>query len=94
MRGKQYGEFQLKYGNDILKSKESRMKLTKEDLLEMYRRMVTIQVFESSLPHYFEEGYIAGTGHVSMGEEAVAVGACSALDVNDYIIATHRANGS
>jgi len=69
------------------------MKLTKENLLDMYRRMVAIRIFETSLPRYFEEGYIAGTGHVSMGEEAVAAGACSALDENDYIMSTHRAHG-
>ena len=69
------------------------MQLTKEELLGMYRRMVTIRLFEMSLPHYFEEGHIAGTGHASMGEEAVAVGACSALDKNDYIMSTHRAHG-
>lgn len=69
------------------------MQLTKEDLLGMYRRMVTIRLFELSLSHYFEEGYIAGTAHVSVGEEAVAVGACSALDENDYVMSTHRAHG-
>ncbi|MFQ5996971.1 MAG: thiamine pyrophosphate-dependent dehydrogenase E1 component subunit alpha [Dehalococcoidales bacterium] len=69
------------------------MPLTKEDLLEMYRRMMAIRIFEASLPHYFDEGYIAGTGHVSMGEEAVAVGACRALAENDYIMSTHRAHG-
>ena len=69
------------------------MQLIREDLLEMYRRMVRIRLFEMSLPHYFEEGYIAGTAHVSMGEEAVAVGACRALDENDYIMSTHRAHG-
>ncbi len=69
------------------------MQLTKEQLLSMYRRMVRIRLFEMSLPHYFEEGYIVGTGHASMGEEAVAVGACSALDKDDYIMSTHRAHG-
>ncbi len=69
------------------------MQLTNQDLLEMYRRMMAIRLFEVSLPHYFEEGYIVGTGHVSMGEEAVSVGACRALDENDYIMSTHRAHG-
>jgi len=69
------------------------MELTKENFLEMYRKMVRIRLFELSLPHYFEEGYIVGTGHASMGEEAVAVGACSALDENDYVMSTHRAHG-
>ncbi|HEY82966.1 MAG TPA: thiamine pyrophosphate-dependent dehydrogenase E1 component subunit alpha [Dehalococcoidia bacterium] len=69
------------------------MQLSKEDLLSMYRRMVAIRIFEMSLPRYFEEGYIVGTGHVSMGEEAVAVGACHALEERDYIMSTHRAHG-
>ncbi len=69
------------------------MTLTREKLLEMYRNMVRIRLFEVSLPRFSEEGYIVGTGHVSMGEEAVAVGACSALEKDDYIMSTHRAHG-
>lgn len=77
----------------ILPLKENRVKLTRESLLDMYQRMVKIRVFELSLTHYYEEGYIVGTGHTSLGEEAVAVGACSALGENDYIMSTHRAHG-
>ena len=69
------------------------MQLTREILLGMYRRMLTIRLFELSLPHYFDEGYIVGTGHASLGEEAVAVGACSALNDDDYVMSTHRAHG-
>ena len=69
------------------------MKLTKENLLGMYHQMVRIRLFELSLPHYFEEGYIVGTGHASLGEEAVAVGACSTLEENDHVMSTHRAHG-
>ena len=69
------------------------MELAKETLLEMYRKMVSIRLFEVSLPRFSEEGYIVGTGHVSMGEEAVAVGACSALEKDDFIMSTHRAHG-
>lgn len=69
------------------------MQLTKDKLLSMYRRMVTIRIFEQSLPHLYEEGYLVGTGHASMGEEAVAVAACAALDEKDYIMSTHRAHG-
>ncbi len=69
------------------------MEFTKERLLEMYRMMVTIRQFDSGLERYWDEGYLVGAGHSSAGEEAVAVGACSALGEKDYIISTHRAHG-
>lgn len=69
------------------------MELTKENLLDMYRQMVTIRFFEQNLMHYAGEGHVPGTGHVSIGEEAIAVGACRALAPQDYIISTHRAHG-
>lgn len=68
------------------------MKIAKRQLLEMYRKMVEIRVFESSLVHYYNEGLLVGTGHPSLGEEAVAVGACSAVENKDYVLSTHRAH--
>ena len=68
------------------------MNLTKRQLLKMYRKMVEIRVFESSLVHYYQEGLLVGTGHPSLGEEAVAVGACSAVGNKDYVLSTHRAH--
>jgi len=69
------------------------MPLTKEVLLDMYRRMLTIRYFEEGLTEFSRQGLVPGTGHVSIGEEAVAVGSCSALGNRDYIISTHRAHG-
>lgn len=69
------------------------MPLTKEVLLNMYRRMLTIRHFEEGITELSRQGLVPGTGHVSIGEEAVAVGACSALEEKDYIISTHRAHG-
>ena len=69
------------------------MPLTKEALLNMYRRMLTIRHFEEGITEFSRQGLVPGTGHVSIGEEAVAVGSCSALGDKDYIISTHRAHG-
>ncbi len=69
------------------------MPLTKETLLDMYRRMLTIRHFEEGITELSKQGLVPGTGHVSIGEEAVAVGACFALEEKDYIISTHRAHG-
>jgi len=67
--------------------------LSKDQLVEMYHQMVRIRNFEQALPEYFLKGYVVGTGHVSLGEEAVAVGAISALGPKDFVISTHRAHG-
>ncbi len=69
------------------------MPLAKEALLNIYRRMLTIRRFEEGITEFSKQGLVPGTGHVSIGEEAVAVGACSALGEKDYIISTHRAHG-
>lgn len=52
------------------------MPLTRDELLRMYCRMLEIRIFEQSLVKFFEEGVLIGTGHPSMGEEAVALDSC------------------
>lgn len=63
------------------------MLLSKRKQLELYRRMVRIRLFEESL----EKNQI--TGHLSIGQEAAIVGACMALQDDDYITGTHRSHG-
>jgi len=67
--------------------------LALEDKLEMYRKMYLIRVFEERAEELYMEGKIWGTFHLYVGEEAVAVGACSALRTDDYITSTHRGHG-
>ena len=62
-------------------------------LLEMYRRMVTIRTFDARAVEEFHEGNIPGVVHAYIGEEAVAVGVCSALRTTDRITSTHRGHG-
>jgi len=69
------------------------MALSKEQLQSMYHQMVRIRLFEQSLPDFFNKGFVPGSGHVSLGEEAVAVGAMSAMGPKDFTISTHRAHG-
>jgi pyruvate dehydrogenase E1 component alpha subunit len=69
------------------------MELTKDNLMEMYRTMVLIRTFEYGISKFDEQGLVAGTGHVSIGEEAIAVGACRALGDKDYLVSTHRGHG-
>ncbi len=69
------------------------MKLKKEELLHFYRKMVEIRKFETKVVELFADGMIPGFVHSYIGEEAVAVGACSNLNDDDYITSTHRGHG-
>jgi TPP-dependent pyruvate/acetoin dehydrogenase alpha subunit len=57
---------------------------------EWLRLMVRIRLFEQTLADLFAQGRLAGVVHLSIGQEAVAVGVCSALQPGDQITTTHR----
>src|SRR5262249_41802477 len=59
----------------------------------MLRRMLTIRRFEERASADYLAGKIYGVVHCYIGEEAVAVGVCSALEREDRIISTHRGHG-
>ncbi|HEY8677378.1 MAG TPA: thiamine pyrophosphate-dependent enzyme, partial [Candidatus Dormibacteraeota bacterium] len=61
--------------------------------VEMLRRMMLIRAFDSLLPALYAKELIRGSSHAAIGQEAVAVGACSALAPDDYITSTHRGHG-
>jgi len=65
----------------------------KDELLEMYTRMVRIRTFEEEANYLFLQGKIPGTLHQYDGQEAVAVGTCMNLTDEDYITSTHRPHG-
>ena len=62
-------------------------------LLSLYRRMMRIRVFEEKVQELHKLGRLPGFVHVYLGEEAVAVGACSVLRDTDHITSTHRGHG-
>jgi len=68
-------------------------KLKKEKLLEIYRKMLQIRFFEEKVFDLYAQNLVPGTIHLYAGEEAVAVGVCSNLRQDDYIISTHRGHG-
>lgn len=68
-------------------------KLDKGELLELYRKMVLIRRFEEKASELRQAGFIPGFLHPYIGQEAVAVGACAALDASDVITSTHRGHG-
>jgi TPP-dependent pyruvate/acetoin dehydrogenase alpha subunit len=64
-----------------------------ERILQMYRQMVLIRRYEEHLYRLFLQGKVPGTLHQCQGQEAVAVGVCAALRVDDVIFSTHRPVG-
>jgi pyruvate dehydrogenase E1 component alpha subunit len=60
---------------------------------ELYERMLTIRVFEEHVNELYTTAKMPGLAHLYSGEEAVAVGICSALRHDDYITSTHRGHG-
>ena len=67
--------------------------LTKDKLLELYRGMVTIRAFEEEVRKMHNAGLAPGLVHLYSGQEAVAVGTCTALNSDDYIASHHRGHG-
>jgi len=64
-----------------------------ERWVEMYRRMVSIRLFEEQVNELYTRALMPGLAHLYIGEEAVAVGICAALRSDDYITSTHRGHG-
>ena len=69
------------------------MHVSPESQREMLRTMQTIRRFEERASADYLAGKIYGVVHCYIGEEAVAVGVCTALERSDRIISTHRGHG-
>lgn len=67
--------------------------LTPETLRESLRKMYLIRKFEEGAEDSYTRGLIHGTMHLSIGQEASAVGACVGLSDSDKITSTHRGHG-
>ena len=64
--------------------------LKPSQLKDMYYRMFLGRTFEEQVYFMFLKGTLPGTVHQSHGQEATAVGVCSQLNKDDYIVAHHR----
>src|SRR5690625_4378347 len=64
-----------------------------EEWFTLYEKMVRIRQFENEVEKNVQRGHLHGTTHLYNGQEAVAVGVCSALQNGDYISSTHRGHG-
>jgi pyruvate dehydrogenase E1 component alpha subunit len=72
---------------------EKRRALSEETLRDFLREMLLIRRFEEKVEERFRAGELPGFLHVAIGQEAVAVGVCGAMDDGDVFASTHRAHG-
>lgn len=68
-------------------------KYSGDQLREALRKMYLIRKFEEGAEDCYTRGLIHGTMHLSIGQEASAVGSCMPLNADDQITSTHRGHG-
>jgi 2-oxoisovalerate dehydrogenase E1 component len=78
----------MREGNQLLSTE-----LSTDQLLEAYGRMTLIRVFEERVSDLYRDSEVPGFVHLSIGQEATAVGACWPLAATDVITSNHRGHG-
>lgn len=68
-------------------------RLSPQDLRDALQLMLRIRRFEVRAKELFLAGIIKGTAHSSVGQEAIAAGACRALEPDDFLLTHHRGHG-
>jgi pyruvate dehydrogenase E1 component alpha subunit len=88
---------QLKRERDEAKERQknrlSNTGLKVDQLIELYRQMILIRRFEEKSAEVYVAGKIGGFCHLYIGQEAVGVGAISAIRKEDYVLASYREHG-
>jgi pyruvate dehydrogenase E1 component alpha subunit len=81
------------YTAGALAKVEKKRALDEETLRDFLRDMLLIRRFEEKVEERFRAGELPGFLHVAIGQEAVAVGVCQAMEDGDIFASTHRAHG-
>jgi acetoin:2,6-dichlorophenolindophenol oxidoreductase subunit alpha len=77
----------------VAKVESKKGSISQERLRDFYREMLLIRRFEEKVEERFRAGELPGFLHVDIGQEAVAVGVCRAMEDGDVFASTHRAHG-
>mgnify|MGYP006191133371 CR=1 FL=1 len=68
-------------------------KITKEQYLTIYKKMLQIRRFEERAAQLYGMGHIGGFCHLYIGQEAVVVGVLMTIEENDSVVTTYRDHG-
>lgn len=75
----------------LKKSQKSRLAdIDRETLINIYRQMLLVRRFEEKSAEAYSAGKIGGFCHLYIGQEAVAIGAISAIRKDDYVLTSYR----
>jgi TPP-dependent pyruvate/acetoin dehydrogenase alpha subunit len=72
---------------------EKSAQIDEDTLRDFLHGMLLIRRFEEKVEERFRAGDLPGFLHVAIGQEAVAVGVCAAMQEGDVFASTHRAHG-
>ncbi|WP_299790451.1 dehydrogenase E1 component subunit alpha/beta [uncultured Marivita sp.] len=78
---------------DTVARKATGNRMGPDELRGALRLMLRIRQFETRAKELFLGGVIKGTAHSSVGQEAIAAGACAALGPEDFLLTHHRGHG-
>lgn len=86
---------QLRQERDAIKQEQKRhlASYDRETLIELLRQMLLIRRFEEKSAEAYSMGKIGGFCHLYIGQEAVGVGAISAIRREDYVLTSYRDHG-
>ena len=62
-------------------------------LKKFFREMIRIRMIEEKIAELYPEQEMRCPVHLCIGQEAVAVGVCFNLSLNDYVLSGHRSHG-
>ncbi len=65
----------------------------KDHLLSAYKKMLGIRIAEEEIAAYYLKNKVMSFVHFYVGQEAVAVGVCDALEADDRVMGNHRSHG-
>jgi len=74
-------------------SQSEELREDRETLVELLHQMILIRRFEEKSAESYSLGKIGGFCHLYIGQEAVGVGAISAVRRDDYVITSYREHG-
>ncbi len=79
---------------DVPESDYAKHGLTEDKLRQMLQKMLLLRRFEEKVEELFlVKGALIGPSHLYLGQEAIAVGATAALELNDVTVTTYRGHG-
>src|SRR5712664_666296 len=80
-----------KQSREVKEAQKSRLAdLDRETLINIYHQMLLVRRFEEKSAEAYSAGKIGGFCHLYIGQEAVAIGAISAIRKDDYVLTSYR----